>query len=169
MAKRAKIRGIPRAFCGALMLLNAFACILCALGAVLGTQSMARAQDIQKAGRPDQSKQIEEIYIARSVRESRVAPSKFCARAKTGFDSAFEDLYTFRSTAIRTSDGRMVDTNVKTIGSGHACFGQTSDPAILHFDLELLLGQTALKGIGDCRLTKSDFPERGLTPNHCFS
>lgn len=34
--------------------------------------------------------------------------------------------------------------------------------------VDLRLGRTALKGIGDCRQTKSDFPERGLTAYQCF-
>ena len=151
------------------MTVNAFGCMLWALGALLGTQSMARAQNTQKAGRTAQPAQVEEIYIARSVRESRVAPTEYCAQAKTGFNSdSFEDQYTFRSTATRPSDGRMVDANIKTIGSGHGCFGRTADPAILNFYLDLRLGSTALRGIGDCRLAKSDFPERGLIALHCF-
>ncbi len=99
------------------MTVNAFGCMLWALGALLGTQSPARAQITQKAGRTAQPAQVEEIYVARSVRESRVAPTENCAQAKTGFNSdAFEDQYTFRSTASRASDGRMVDANIKTIG-----------------------------------------------------
>jgi hypothetical protein len=34
--------------------------------------------------------------------------------------------------------------------------------------LDLQLGKTALKGVGDCHVTKSDFPERGLSVVHCF-
>jgi hypothetical protein len=76
-------------------------------------------------------------------RESRIVPTEFCAQAKVGFKSTVEDQYTFRSTATRTSDGRMVDTNVKTIGSGHGCIGQTADRAIDNFYLDLQLGKTA--------------------------
>jgi hypothetical protein len=150
------------------MNVNAFGCMLWALGALPGTQSLASAQSTQTVRRPAQPSQVEEIYIARSVRESSVAPTQFCAKAKTGFSSALEEQYTFRSTATRASDGRMLDTNVKTIGRGHGCIGQTADPAIFNFYLELLLGRTALKGIGDCRQTKSDFPERGLSAYRCF-
>jgi hypothetical protein len=75
-------------------------------------------------------------------RESRIVPTEFCAQAKVGFKSTVEDQYTFRSTATRTSDDRMVDTNVKTIGSGHGCIGQTADPAIDNFYLDLQLGKT---------------------------
>jgi hypothetical protein len=142
---------------------NAFGCMLWALGALLGTQSLARAQNTQKTGRPAQATQVEEIYIARSVRESRVAPTEYCSRTKTGFISDFfEDQYTFRSTAPSAYDRRLVDANIKTIGSGHGCIGRTADPLILNFYLDLQLGHTALKGIGECHLAKSDFPERGL-------
>ena len=116
-----------------------------------------------------QTTQVEEIYIARSVRESRVAPTENCSQAKTGFVSdRFEDQYNFRSTATRSSDGRMLDSDVKTIGSGRGCFGKTSDPAVTNFYLELHLGNTVLKGIGDCRTTKSNFPEAGVNVARCF-
>jgi hypothetical protein len=147
---------------------SAFGCMLWALSVLLGTQSLARAQNTQKAGRNAEAAQVEEIYIARSVRESRVAPTEYCAQTRTGFNSDyFEDQYSFRSTATRASDGRMVDANIKTIGSGHACFGRTADPAILNFYLDLQLGHTTLRGVGDCRQAKSDFPERGLIALHC--
>jgi hypothetical protein len=150
------------------MNLNTLACMLWVLGSLLGAQSPAHAQNAQKAGKLGDQSQVEEIYIVRSVRESRVTPTEFCAEAKTGFKSTIEDQYTLRATATRTSDGRMVDTNAKTVASGHACFGQTADPAILNFYLDLHLGNTALEGIGDCRRTKVDFPERGLSVSHCL-
>ena len=63
----------------------------------------------------------------------------------------------------------MVDANIKTIGSGHGCFGRTAaDPTIGNFYLDLHLGNTELRGIGDCRQAKSDFPERGLSAWRCF-
>jgi len=150
------------------MNVNAFGCMLWAFGALLGTQSQARAQNNQTVRRATQPAQVEEIYIARSVRESRVAPTAYCAQAKTGFGSSFEDQYTFRSTATRDSDGRMLDANVKTIGSIHACFGQAANTAIINFYGGILLGRTAFRGIGECRQMKSDFPERGLNVYNCF-
>jgi hypothetical protein len=150
------------------MNVNAFGCMLCALGGVVGTQSQACAQQSHKTGPAAQPDQVEEIYIARSVRESRVAPTEYCAEARTGFKSNIEDQYTFRSTTTSATDGRMIDTNVKTIGSGHGCFGPTTNPATYNFYLELLLGSTALRGIGECLQTKSDFPERGLIVGRCF-
>ena len=62
----------------------------------------------------------------------------------------------------------MLDSDVKTIGSGRGCFGKTSDPAVTNFYLELHLGNTVLKGIGDCRTTKSNFPEAGVNVARCF-
>lgn len=76
--------------------------------------------------------------------------------------------YTFRSTATRATDGRIIDTNVKTIGSGHACFGQSANPAASNFYMELLLGNAAFNGIGECLQVKSDYPERGMTVVRCF-
>lgn len=148
---------------------RAFGCMLCALGSLVGTQSLARAQQSQKTEQAAQPSQVEEIYIARSVRESRVAPTEYCTEARTGFKSTIEDQFTFRSTASRATDGRMIDTNLKTIGSGHGCFGLTADhPATYGFYMELLLGKTALKGIGECLQAKADFPERELTVFRCF-
>jgi hypothetical protein len=112
---------------------------------------------------------LEELYVARSVRESRVKPTEFCAESRTGFlNSIYEDRYTFRSISGRSSDGRVVDSNVKTIGTGHACFGQTGDPKLLNFYAEIVLSTNAFSGIGTCRSIRPDFPELGLAANNCF-
>jgi hypothetical protein len=126
-------------------------------------------QNTQKTRQTAQETQVEEIYIVRSVRESRVAPTEYCSRTKTGFISDFfEDQYTFRSIATSADDGHMLDANIRPIGSGHGCIGRTGDPSILNFYLDLQLGHTALKGIGECHLAKSDFPEPGLVALSCF-
>jgi hypothetical protein len=39
---------------------------------------------------------------------------------------------------------------------------------VRNFHLELQLGNTALKGIGECRTVKTDFPELGLKVSRCF-
>ncbi len=96
-----------------------------------------------------------------------MAATELCAQGKTGFKSTLEDRYTFRAIAS-TAAGRITDRNVKTIGSAHRCIGPTGDPAVSNFYSELHLGRTALNGIGDCRQTKSDFPERGLRAAHCL-
>ena len=136
--------------------------------ALLGTQTAVRAQNAQGSRQPGITN-VEEIYVARSVRESRIKPTEFCAEARTGFpNSIYEDRYTFRSISGRSSDGRIVDRNVKLIGTGHACFGQTQDPKLLNFYAEIVLERSTFTGIGACRLMRPDFPEQGLTANNCF-
>ena len=125
---------------------------------------MANAQTARDVRPGAQS--VEEITIARSVRIAEVKATAFCASARSGFQSDLEDHYEFRATTV--SDGRMLDAYGKQIGSGHGCFGPTGDPAIRNFYLELQLGDKAVKGIGDCRQTKADFPERGLRSIRCY-
>lgn len=145
------------------MALSASGCVLGALGA----QSLALAQNTRETQLPVAA-QVEEIYLARSVLESVTAPTAFCAPEKIGFSGAgFEGQYTFRSTATRPSDGRMVDTNVKTIGTVHLCTGPTSDPTIINFYGEGFLGRTPFKGLGECR-RRRDLPEPGLVATNCF-
>ena len=148
---------------------NAFGCVVWALGTLMGIESLVRAQSTQNTDRTTTITEAEEIYVARSVREFRIAPTEFCSKTKTGFKSDFfEDQYSLRSTATSTFDGRMVNANIRRIGTGHGCFGRTADPAVLNFYLELHLAKAALTGIGECRRNKSDFPERGLIAWHCF-
>jgi hypothetical protein len=147
---------------------SAFGCVACALGAVLGTGSIARGQNTQKAAATTRANEVEEIYIARSVPESFDAPTAFCTHERIGFKSPnIEGQYTFRSTATRSSDGRMVDTNANTVGSMHVCSGPTSDPTIINLYGEGLLGSTSFKGSGKCHLRR-DLPEEGLISERCF-
>jgi hypothetical protein len=149
-----------------LVLVVAFGCTLSVFWALLENQLPVHAQGTE--GARTAAPQLEEIYIGRSVRESRIAPTEFCAQVRSGFgDALFEDHYTFRSTATRSSDGRMVNMNVRTIGSLHACFGRTSDPAIVNFYGEGVLGGAAFTGTGECR-GNADFPEKGLLVAKCF-
>jgi hypothetical protein len=141
-------------------------CTCCLLWVLLGSQSPVSAQSA-RVNQPGPAAQLEEIYIGRSVRESRVAPTAFCAQARTGFsDAESEDRYTFRSTASRSSDGRIVAANRSTIGNIHACFGPTSDPAVVNFYGEGILGRVTFKGSGECS-RKADWPEKGLVVRAC--
>lgn len=56
--------------------------MLWTLGALVGTHSLVRAQSAQAADHTAQASQVEEIYVARSVRESRVSPTEFCAQER---------------------------------------------------------------------------------------
>jgi hypothetical protein len=112
---------------------------------------------------------VEEIYIARSLCELRIKPTKFCAEKNIGFGSAYsEERFTFRSVATRVTDGRIVEANVQEIGQLHACFGSTSDPSTANFYAEGVLANVSFKGTGECRIMKQDFPEPGIIPNRCF-
>jgi hypothetical protein len=113
--------------------------------------------------------QVEEIYIARSVPESQTAPTEFCAPAKTGFGNVTsERRYSFRSLSVSSSDGRVLNPNVKTIGSFRGCFGPTANPMILNAFAEVRIGSMTVTGKGECGYVKSDFPERGIKEAHCF-
>ena len=113
--------------------------------------------------------QVEEIYIARSVPESQNAPTQFCAPATTGFRNVTsERRYSFQSLSVNTSDGRLLNPNIKTIGSFRGCFGPTANPMIFKVFAEVRIGSMTVTGKGECGYGKSDFPERGLKEAHCF-
>src|SRR5580658_9099515 len=98
------------------------------ISASLGTEDSSLAPGNTPGSR------VEDIYIARSFRESRDKPTNFCSESKTGFGvTTSEDHFTFRSIAIRTSDGKMTDNDVRTIGRIRACFGPTNNPTLQNF------------------------------------
>lgn len=112
---------------------------------------------------------VEEIYVVRSLRESRGAPTDFFGEDRTRVGKArVEDQFTFQSTAVRGSDGLIIDANVRTVGRLHACFGATSDPAVSSFYAEGALGAVTFTGRGECRTAKRDYPEPGLVVQRCF-
>ena len=141
-------------------------CMLWRLGVLIVAAVAVEAQSPQTPRRGSSETQVEEIYIARSVNESRTAPTEFCAPARTGIaDPVAEGRYSFRSISINASDGRVLDTNIRPIGSGHGCFGPTAG-GIRKIYGELIIGSKTFKGTGECR-QKSDFPERGINEFHC--
>ena len=112
---------------------------------------------------------VEDIYVARSWRESRMAPTEFCAKSRTNFDNiTSEDGYTFRSISIRASDGQMINNDLQTIGRLRACFGSTTDAKLQNFYAEGSLGDVTFKGRGECLASKGDYPEPGITNVRCF-
>jgi hypothetical protein len=112
---------------------------------------------------------VEEIYLARSIRESQVKPTEFCAPVRTGFaDHSVEDRYSLQSVATRASDGLITNDNVNTIGHLRACFGPTSDPMTINFYAEGGLGGVNFTGKGECLTVKSNHPENGMEVARCF-
>jgi hypothetical protein len=112
---------------------------------------------------------VEEIYIARSLRESRTTSSEYCAQPKTGIrEPTLEDEYAFQSIALNTSNGQVSNANVSKVGSIHACFGRTSNPLLIDFFGEIVLGGMTFKGFGECLNAKLNFPEQGVVMTRCF-
>ena len=121
------------------------------------------------AGAADTGSAVEDIYVVRSLRTSRIAATRFCETARTGFaEMNTEDRYNFQSVRTNTSDGTVSDANVETVGTLHACFGPTPDPTRFSFYAEGALGSTPFIGRGDCLMARKDFPERGLQLFRCF-
>ena len=143
--------------------MKSFAILLLLLGELCSLPAEAH-QVAGGSSRPDG--EVEEIYIGRNIRESRSAPTEFCAQARTGFAATTEDRYTLRSIATRATDGRMVGANANVIGRFHACVG-TPDAVALKFYAEGTVGRISLTVVGDCRALKQDFPETGVTASAC--
>lgn len=111
---------------------------------------------------------VEDIYIGRSWRESRNPPTGFCAQERTGFGTAsVEDTYTFRSVETRGADGLIVDADVAVIGTLRACFGPQPESGTF-FYAEGTLGDVPFTGRGECRTTRRDYPEPGVSVVRCF-
>ena len=115
------------------------------------------------------AKDVEDIYVVRSVRLSRGEPTEFCSRSRTTFaDAQSEDTFSFVPVATRSKSGLVKSTAGAQIGSARACFGLTSDPVVRNFYLEGELKGIRFTGSGTCSTVKSDFPETGIRLLQCF-
>ena len=133
--------------------------------ALLFCISLLSAQDATTSS----SNPREEIYVIRSVRTSRIAPTEYCAQSRTGFvDTVFEDRYVFHPVTTRAADGAVVSTAGKETATLHACFGKMTDPNLLNFYGEGELAGIRFTGSGRCTSLKTDAPEQGLTESTCF-
>ena len=131
---------------------------------ILSDVQLVHAEEAQPA-----SSAIEDIYILRSVRESRAEPSDACAPSQSKLqEPAWEDQYTFRSVATNADDGRVLHTNVKNVGSIRACFGKTKDADVLELYGEVSINGIAAKAFGKCNTAKRDFPEKGVNLFACL-
>jgi hypothetical protein len=149
-------------------LVNTLAGVIVAASGFISVTAAA-SEDPNRARSKTSASGVEEIYLARSWRESRETPTDFCAQSHTNFDKlTSEDHYTFRSISIQTSNGRMIDNDVQTIGRLRACFGSTADPKLQNFYAEGSLGEITFKGRGECLVYKDDYPEPGIISLRCF-
>ena len=121
------------------------------------------------AQRPASDRGVEDIYVVRSVRLSRVTPSDYCAQSRTDLPTPlFEDQYDFKAVATRAADGAVTNDAGPTVGHLHACFGRTSDSLVVSFYAQGELNGVQLTGRGDCRFDGREFPEPGITPIRCY-
>lgn len=111
---------------------------------------------------------VEDIVILRSLRLSRVTPTEFCAPSRTGFSAATtEDRYDFKAVATDAASGKVTNATDVRAGTLHACFGPTPDLLVTSFYAEGEVGGVPLVGRGQCRTTKRDFPEAGISLLTC--
>jgi hypothetical protein len=122
----------------------------------------------QQPGASSASPALDEIYVARSVRLSRVPATSFCDKSNTEVNRAnIEDQYIFRAVATNPTDGRVTDADSTTVGTLHACFGPTDIPTISQFYGEFMFEGMAFKGFGYC-INRPDFPEKGVVATRCY-
>jgi hypothetical protein len=116
--------------------------------------------------RPDAA--VEDIVIVRSLRLSRITPTDFCAPSRTGFSEATaEDRHEFKAVATDAASGKITNASGARVGTLHSCLSPTSDPLIASFYAEGEVGGISLVGRGQCRTTKRDFPETGISLFTC--
>jgi hypothetical protein len=120
------------------------------------------------AQQPARAARVEDIYIARSVRLSRVSPTDFCRESRTALPVAtFEDQYDFKAVATRPADGAVTSAAGSTVGHLHACFSRVSDSLVAWF-AQGDLNRIRLTGRGDCRTDAREFPEPGISTWRCY-
>ncbi|BCS32364.1 hypothetical protein TBR22_A15740 [Luteitalea sp. TBR-22] len=107
---------------------------------------------------------VEEIFILRSVRLSRQAPSDFCGASGLGVTTPVaEDRYEFRAVATDAATGRVTSVNGARVGTLQACLGTTADARVGDFHAWGEVGGMPLLARGQCRVTGEGVPEAGLT------
>lgn len=112
---------------------------------------------------------VEDIDVVRLLRLSRIAPTDFCAATRTAFlqPATIEDRYELRAVATAATTGQVIDASGIAVGTLHACYGPTADARIYTFFGEGDIGQVAIVGRGQCRVTRRDFPEAGISAFAC--
>jgi hypothetical protein len=138
------------------------------IGALMGLLSSIAASE-PAAQRSSTGAGVEDIYVARSLRVSRVPATAYCAEAKVGFASAtLEDDHTFLAIALDHDTGRVTTAAGNQIGRIRTCLGATADPMVFSFFGRGNLGTTSFTGRGECRANGADVPEPGVTGFRCF-
>jgi hypothetical protein len=142
-----------------------------ALSAAVVPDATAAGGNIASTGTTtaDASSPVEDIYVLRSSRQSRLTtPGAFCDGAKIGFPAQIEDQYSFKAVATRASDGKVVDASQHDAGTLHACFDSVPGIADTNFYAEGVIAGITATGKGKCTIVASEFPEPGITSFRCF-
>lgn len=108
---------------------------------------------------------VEEIYVLRSLRETRVAATGFCAKLET---PTSEDTYSFHTPDVNAENGLITNLKAKTVGNIHGCFGKSESPGVIKFFGEFETNGITGKATGDCQTGRPDFPEPGLRLFACL-
>jgi hypothetical protein len=111
---------------------------------------------------------IEDIYVLRSLRQTRSAAAGFCDASKIGFTAKLEDRYLFKAVSTRPQDGKVVDARLHDAGTLHACFESAPGASETNFYAEGVVAGVAATGKGKCIPIAADFPEQGITSVRCF-
>ena len=129
-------------------------------GAIIGLATHVYAQQGQQSVSP-----VEEIYVLRSLRETRVTPTEFCSSLEA---PTSEDYYTFRTVDLDAKTGRAESLSGETVGHIRGCFGKGANAADILFYGEFETNGVKGKARGDCKSGPPDFPEQGLRLFACY-
>ena len=109
------------------------------------------ATQAQPQGASSASPALDEIYVARSVRLSRVPATSFCDKSNTEVSRANnEDQYIFRAVATNPTDGRVTDADSTTVGTlaphsanaGRSRIGLRKQQVLIRVDPDSAMGAT---------------------------
>ena len=135
--------------------------VMIASALILAPRGLSAQQGAPRTG-------VEEIYILRSLRVSRIVPTDYCAERRTGFPAAtMEDRYDFKAVATNPASGEVTNPSGPTVGHLHACFGTTADSLVVSFYTEGDVQGMPVIGRGQCRTTRREFPEAGISLLTC--
>ena len=108
---------------------------------------------------------VEEIYVLRSLRETRVTPTDFCSPLDA---PTSEDYYSFHTAGVSIETGRISNAKAQAVGHIRGCFGKTADAGVFKFYGEFETNGVKGKALGSCWSGRPDFPEEGLRLFSCY-
>jgi hypothetical protein len=114
----------------------------------------------------------EDIYVVHSIREERLVQSSWCTPERAGSalltGNALEERFGLWSVRAESQTGRIADTKASKVGEIRTCSAATLDSQVFNFYAEGKLAEMPFAGDGDCRVTKTDYPENGIAALRCY-